>query len=406
MKDILLMFPIVGMYIFFTTCAIIGYDYSGSENSPIYKIFMVSIFLGTMGFIIYQICIKKLIIRIKDFFILIIPYGMTCLFLVNELLQRNNRITLKNLMFFYIFCIPAILIGIYIAKNNMFTRIYKGIEIMMLLFSTSVMITTIKAITNGSRFSSIGGETYQFASYIAAFSFGINLYYLIYGCKELRYKFTSYKIYKFISIMLLFFQFMAVLITGGRGGFVLIIAYIVLITLTIIKERKIKNIFKYFFIVIIVISIILSVIPTLQRIDSFKSSINRVFSYISADGFDFSKTNRESVFVEAGMLAKEKLILGYGIFNWGGNNYPHNIILEVLLHGGIIYLVLFGIFMIYILIKLLKIIKIHPEVRLILIIFMFPLVMLMFSGTYTTNSIFWFCISFICIYKAPEDKRI
>ena len=40
MKDILLMFPIVGMYIFFTTCAIIGYDYSGSENSPIYKIFI------------------------------------------------------------------------------------------------------------------------------------------------------------------------------------------------------------------------------------------------------------------------------------------------------------------------------------------------------------------------------
>lgn len=406
MKNILLMFPIVGMYIFFTTCAIIGYDYSGSENSPIYKVFMISIFLGTLAFIIYQICIKKLIIRIKDFFILIIPYGMICLFLINELLQRNNRITLKNLMFFYIFCIPAILIGIYIAKNDMFSRIYKGIEIMMLLFSISVIITTVKAITSGSRFSSIGGETYQFASYVAAFSFGINLYYLIYGCRDLRYKFTSYKVYKVISIILLLFQFIAVLVTGGRGGFVLIIAYIFLITFTIIKERKIKTIFKYIFIILIIISIISSVMPSLQRVDSFKNSINRVFSYISSDGFDFSKTNRESVFTEAIMLVKEKPILGYGIFNWGGNNYPHNIILEVLLNGGIIYLVLFSVFMIYVLIKLFKIIKNHSEVRLILIIFMFPLVMLMFSGTYTTNSIFWFCISFICTYKTHREKRI
>ncbi|XZM79715.1 O-antigen ligase family protein [Clostridium perfringens] len=404
MKSVLLMFPILGMYIFFSVCSIIGYNYGGSENSSIYMIFMGSIFIGTLAFITYKIFIKKITITIKGIFILIIPYFMIFSFFINNLLQRNNSITIKNFILFNIFCIPAMLIGIYIAKGGIFLRLYKTIEVFMLLFSTSVVITTIKTIASGSRFSSIGGETYQFASYLAAFSFGLNLYYLIYGCEEFRYKFASYKLYKIICIMLLFFQFIAVLITGGRGGFVLIISYIVYITFTVIKERNIKNIFKYIFISIIVISIIASIIPYLQKGDSFKNSTNRVFSYISSDGFDFSETNRESVYKEAIIAIKEKPILGYGIFNWGGNNYPHNIVLEILLNGGIVYLLSFIIFIIYVLTKLLKLIKLFSKIRLILIIFMFPLIMLMFSGTYTTNSIFWFCISFICTCKVNSRK--
>ncbi|PWL55887.1 MAG: hypothetical protein DBY38_00165 [Clostridium cadaveris] len=405
MKNILKIMPIFSINMFFSICSIIGYSYGGSDSSSIYKIYMFLIFIFSLIFFLYQLVVKKIIKTKGQVLVLIIPFIVTLIFLVNEILAINNYNTTKYFMYFIIFSVPAIFMGIYVAQSNKISSVSKNMELVMLIFTVAVMITTIKSLSSGERFNSIGGETYQFASYLAAFSFGINIYYLVYGTNHERFRFTSTKIYKLCCYVLLMFQLCGVFIAGGRGGFVLIIAYLIYIALSLLDKKHSKRIIKYIFIVGIFLLVISILFPYLLNIESFNNSFNRVFSYISTDGVDWSGTNRDLVYAEAIYYIKQKPLLGYGLFNWASDNYPHNFILEILLNGGILYLFFWIFVLINLVTKLSKIIKYDSETRIIKIIFLYPLLMLMFSGTYTINTIFWFCISFIFAYEIPQNIK-
>lgn len=404
MRSMFIMLPIFGINLFFSICSIVGYEYSGSENSSIYKIYIGLIFIITIAFSIYQVMIKKIIRTRKQILTVFFPFIITAIFLFNTVLGINDGLSFKNFIYFIIFSVPAIYIGLYTALENNILKIYKNMDLLMLIFSTSIIITTLNALLSGNKFDSIGGETYQFASYLSAFAFGINLFYLIFGKKEYRYKFTSSKKYNLLCSLLLIFQTLGVLITGGRGGMILIFIYVLYVTIAVFKDKNYKKIIKYLLVILSFIIFLNVILPDLMESENFKNSINRVFSYISSDGFDWTKTNRDYVYAEALLYINQKILFGYGLFNWGGNNYPHNIILEILLNGGIVYLIVGSTFLFYIIFRLVKIIQYCKEIRIISIILLFPLLMLMFSGTYTTNSIFWFCLSFLYNYKFSKNN--
>lgn len=399
-----MLIPIFSIHIFFSVCALMGYNYSGSENSPLYRIYISMVFFVSILIFIYEVFIEKIKISKGQKLIILIPFITTFVFLLNELINLNQYNSSKYFMYFILFNVPPLYMGILIARNNRFKELSKFLEVLMIIFTSTIMITAIRSILVLGRFESIGGETYQFASYLSAFSFGINLYFIFNGSIHERFRFTSYRIYKILCYILLIVQIMGVLISGGRGGMVLAIIYLIYIVLNSNNLKKISKVSNLVLLILLFVLLYYIILPQLLIIESFNISYNRLFTYISSDGFSWSGTNRSAVYSEALSHIIRKPLFGYGLFNWGAENYPHNILLEIMLNGGLFYLLFSILFTITLLYKLSRMVYQDLRFRLLIIIFAFPLVMLMFSGTYMLNTIFWFSISFIMSYNLKNSK--
>ena len=115
---------------------------------------------------------------------------------------------------------------------------------------------------------------------------------------------------------------------------------------------------------------------------------------------------RDIVYNEVLIKIKDRPLLGYGMFkqmdymkNW---MYPHNFFLEVLLSGGIVYL-LFILFVSYVFYKkMIYLIGLDISHVLLLSIFGFTFVQLMLSGTYLSTPFFWFLGSYVFSYPTKS----
>lgn len=383
--------------LFFAVAAIVGYEYLGSVNSSIYIFYNFSIFILVISLVLYKSIFSKIKYTRRQIGILFIPLIITIMYCIASIFSMTNSLGTLRFMYYILWGLPAILMGLYLTNKNQLIYMSKVLEIIMLIFSLAIIIISLSSLIKGNNVS-IGGASYQGASYTAAFAYGINLYYLVYGNIHERFKMMQSVRYTMICMVLLLFQLLGVLISGGRGGMVLIIVYTVYIYSSVIKvtsiPQKLKNT-MYFLVISIAITLIL---PKLLENPVFEGSFNRVFDYIADDGIDWSGTSgRDGVYENAIKLFLDSPIFGYGIFGmWKVlGAYPHNMILELLLQGGLILFFVFLIFLTYLFFKMNKMIKSDPRYRIISIIALYPIILLMFSGTYLNNSIFWFCITYI-----------
>ncbi len=401
---------IFGINIFFSFSTLFGYEYDGKESSSIYVIYNIILFLLSLLYFVNSLIIKKEKYSINQILILIIPVIFTFNFLISVLFSNINQSGLTYFLYFILWGVPGIIFGVYLSKNNRLQNLEKFTEIIMLIFSFGIIISSIDSLTNGTRLD-IAGASYQTAGYISALAFGINVYYLIYGKKHTRFNFATTKIYRVFCFILLPLQVVGVFNSGGRGAIVLLITYIIYLSCTLIRNKiSLKLLIKYFLSLIGILIIISLLFPKLLKIPTFESSFNRVFAYISTDGIDWSGTSgRDVVYGNALNWISESPLFGYGIFGMFNalGYYPHNIFLEVLLQGGIIYLIIAMALLYGAIYKLFKIIKTDSRFRVIFIISLYSGVMLMFSGTYLNTTIFWFCFSIIFSYKinnSPSNK--
>lgn len=408
MESILIILAILGTDMFFSLSAIIGYEYLGIEDSPIYFIYVVLIFVLTLLLFIKKIVLAGDKYKFRNIFPILIPLVLTIIFFLTIILNKSSDLAVRYYLLFLVFGIPAILIGVYITYKNKVFLLEKYSNILMVIFSFSLFISALTSLSNGINFSSLGGATYQTASYLGGFSYGLNLYSIFEQNNDFKFPYQKSNVYKIISFFLLPLQIIAILITGGRGGMVLVLFYSLYFLYELFHISRYKSLIKFIGLITILTVLLLSVLPYLLTIDSFNSSFQRVFSYISDTGIDMSKTsNRDVAYSTSFKLIMNSPLIGYGYFGmWKITGYPHNIFLEILQQGGIIYLVMFIFLGILLLIKIRKIIKFNESNRIILVIALYPFTMLLFSGTYQINSIFWFTISYIISYKIDYNKQI
>ncbi|MFR6018301.1 MAG: O-antigen ligase family protein [Paraclostridium sordellii] len=407
MKILIPVFGMMSINIFFAICGLIGYEYGGIENSKIYIIYCITIAI----FNIY-ICFKNIIannkINKQDCLFIMAPFYASILYLSRGI--PNGYININSTKFFIYFIlwsVPAIYAAIYVCRKKLLYSIVKWIDIIMIIYAVSIIFTIIIPFFKGIKFDTLGGSTYQNASYIAANAYGIILYFLFYGKNYERFKFTQTKIYFCISLVFICLQLIGIFISGGRGGIVLTFVYTILISFLVIKEKNKKNILVYFVYILLIITIFTILIPILMKNDVFISGYKRVFEFISSDGsINWDGTsNRNNVYKNAIDLIIEKPILGYGVFGYLSiSPNPHNLILEILIGGGIVYLILSIIFSFGIFIKMLNLIKSDKRNLILLILMLYPITMLMFSGTYISNSEFWFVLT--CIIVQPINRNI
>lgn len=407
MNAIIPIFSMLSINLYFTLSSLIGYTYKGSEVSKSYIIYCLLVAVLSIS-----ICLKKFIskgkINRKNLFVLMIPMLVSGIFLLTVLITGNiSTQKMEFFKYFLLWGVPAIYMAVYVSENLILHDIIKFMEVVMIIFTLSIIFTTIIPFIRGARFESIGGATYQSASYISAFAYGINLYFIFDKNYNSRFKFSTYKLYKLVSIFLLILQITGIFLSGGRGGIILCLIYTIYISIYIFKDRKYKNIIRYIFIVLFILTIISIVYPILMKNDIFYKGVNRVFAFISSEGISWENTSgRNIVYENAIDLIMKRPILGYGLYGFLDvyKGYPHNIILEVLLNGGITYLFIVLIIAIILSRKLKKLISQNKCNRMITIILIYTLTMLMFSGSYMRTSEFWFILTIIFTY--PIESKV
>ena len=364
----------------------------GQYNSLIYIIMSSIAIIIVFIQLVDQKSLKlKTLLGIAFCLVIILHYSIT--------VQKKNPSL--NINYFIMWGLITLLLMGTVKRDSIIASV-KYIEIVNLIQSVAAMIVTITFFTSGNRIVnnlSFGGETYNTISYVSSTSVGLFLFFLYFCNNELRFKLFNKPFCRLLYWGLIVLSVITTFLSGGRGGAVLIILYIVIFIWHF--NRLSSGLSKKIFVNIVLIGIGICFVYMATTNNALQSSLSRTFSYISRTGFDFSQTSyREQVYSSALSSIKERLFLGYGPLNYPDGIYPHNYFLELLLSGGIVYLIIGSTVLIKAFRRAVVSFRYNDERLMMAFIFLSTIIMLMFSGSFYLNVRFWATITyFLCIFK-------
>lgn len=402
MKYLVFLINLLSYTVFFTTNFLLGVQYTGSVGNSSLVVFILGCNILTFYYIVKELLLGKYKkISKKEFIVYIVAIFLIFLYFIENCESKLTKIVLFH--GYISFSFPAIFMGVNLAKQKMLSKLGKYMDIVM-IYLTVGLVLLLPVVLLGKKMN-LGGVTYQEISYYAAFTYSINLLFLLQGFKNSRFKITQNNVYKIISCIILIVQVLISLMSGGRGGFVLIVVSSLVIPYYCIniKKLKFKNIFKLIIVFLILFFIAQLFIPQFR--ENIEKGSSRVFSYVSADGIDMSETSgRDVVFKQAISFINDSPIIGYGFYRYFDfiNRYPHNFFLEILLQGGMLLLLISVVFLFGIYRKFNRIVKIDKDNLILLPFILFAFVQLMFSNSYVQMSLFWFFISYIYTYNSSK----
>ncbi len=322
-------------------------------------------------------------------------------FIFEEMLPLSGNIGYpisKWFIFSVLYVWPAVFIAIDVATENSLDQMYKWVDMLAVLISLG-MVPTLMSLELGTRMN-MAGDSYNAIAYMGAFAVGILLYGIVSPYQELRFKIFQLKSYKILSVVFILINVAAVFISGGRGGALLLILNVIICLFTF--NRSGKEIIKKTLFAVIALALFIFVFGRFLNAyglsDFFEMGIERTFSYISGGSIDMSETSdRDEVYKAAFENISNYPILGQGVFRtmsmYGG--YPHNFFLEILVDGGIVYLIFWLFYLIFFMNIFRRTIRKNPAKRYLLIFATLPFLSLLFSGTYTNDSYLWFVLAYI-----------
>lgn len=311
--------------------------------------------------------------------------------------------------YFFIFCFDVVLWTCIVYTEDSFDYFYSYFGQYFFWFGLGSILCVFGSLLFTGQVHSVGAISYQRISYASAFSFGMILFYYL---KSDWFK-QKYK-YAWCLLPLLF---VATILPGGRGAFVLLGVYLLWgggILLRRLNQIKFKKVFNpvHFFIGIIIFTVVLFFIfnSLYEYIDILIQGFSRAISFIDFQTMSLDLEGGSSGRGPIYRLALDKIaqrpITGYGIYGYlyidGLGLYPHNIILEIFLQYGI--LIGFAIIVLLIVSEL-RFLKEKNDFILLGICF-YVYVSLMFSGSYTSNSFFWLLLIFSLARVQNQKKMV
>lgn len=381
---------VITLYIstlYFSYLSFTGSNFSNEISTDSYITVTLIVDALAIGFVLLNLRRRN---RLK-YIPLIVPLLLVLLYFFED------GVTTWMFNSFIAFSLPCCYIGTSMGVEKSINKLSKWLELVMLFVTLAVIVAMPYVI-----FARTRDFEYQTYSYYCGFAYSMNLFYLLNGKDFDRFKFFQNKFYGVISVILLVIQAGCCLMAGGRGGFVLVIVATVAFLL-MSKRVKLGQLIVLAALFIAVVSILPS-----EFTDSISIGSERTFSFLNGGKIDLeAASDRDEVYNKAINLISERPLLGYGIFGYALYNKatPHNIFLEVMLQGGIVYSLFFWIFMAYIIIKMRKIIKRDRSNRLLLAIGIWPAVELLFSSSYMMFGLFWFLVAYIFVYDPNTISR-
>lgn len=392
---------ILNISLFFTVMGLLGLEYEGSESSNIYIIYVLLV--AILSFFAYGYgVVKKGVIKSELIIIFIILF-VFCIHILWVIFGASVSVIFTDfLILFVLLGMPGFFAAATIIKLNLISQIIKYAEVFFIVMACGIAVFSILPTFSGNITTSLAGSSYQALSYYSAFIFGMLLTYNIYLPRSLRFYWTSFIWYKALVYGLILVCILGCLIGGGRGAFILMITYS-LISLfaskgNIFSHKELFNLFTRLF---AVFSLLIVFLSFFWERDFVQSGFNRATQFISSDGvvdIEEGSSGRDFVYVEAIKYISERPLIGYGPFNFREQAIsPHNLFLEVSLQFGIMGLVIFLLMLIVVAFNAINNRSIYTY--WVLVLLLYPLVMLMFSGSYMHSAEFIFGISFLVMYR-------
>jgi len=402
----------LGSNFFFAMAGIFGFEYLGIENSNAFLVYAGLVFVANVEFYLRSINRNGVRVSIVDISVFLLFSAIIISYLVPSF--STGRLNLASTMFlrnFLAFALPSIVAAISVSKMKALSKMVSLLEVVMIILSISIILKVIVPYFQGQRLLTFAGAVYhQTGSYLAAFAFGLNLYFLLNGSYHERLAPFRTRFYRVICLLLLVVQVLGFVLPGGRGGFVLGVIYFLFIVVSQITRRRLKTVFRVLLLVAFLAAVIGVSWPLLMQNDLFVRGFNRATQFISGSGgINWAGTSgRDSVYQIALHLIKESPIIGYGIFGMYEviGYYPHNFFLEILLQGGVIFLIVAVSILLLFMRKLRHMIRQDKSNGILAVLFLYPIVMLMFSGTYLNTPQFWFVLVFVLAYRKPKTVLI
>ena len=391
--------------LFFSVASVLGFNYEGSGESFIYILYTAVISLFVVVIYFFSVLQKQGSDK-RELKLFIIPIFILISYLSESIiLGKIDSISIKSLSIFFLWSFPAILSGLYLTRNNIFIDAFKYFELLMIVFTLSALYAVIFPFVEGKRFETQAGASYQAMSYVAAIAFGLNLYFIFLGKNKYRFAFANNNIYYIFSICILPVQLVSVILPGGRGAAILSIVYIFLIPALFYKSIDARSRNKIIFILVCLLLIGGVYFPALIGDNEIAADgFQRAFQFLGANKLiDWEgSSGRDVIYNKAVELILLKPIFGYGLFSFSdqlGATYSHNLVLDLLLGGGII-LISIVLFMFGFLVGRVKsLIRTDKQFSIVVVIFTYSLVSLMFSGTYLHTTELWFTIAIIFTWR-------
>lgn len=380
---------LMGSLIFFSLNSIMNVEYEGAEQGSSYVYFSIFVFLVVFCFTILDI---KLI---KRRFFLFSPLILTFLFLIEYPTAQNaeqSELMNQSLKYFWAFTVPCLLVGADAANTGGTTKLFKWVDVWSFVIALGCVVALPRLLL--SRIVQFGGGNYQLLSYASAFVASILLYNLL-NDNRLRFSILKNKLVAVISVLLIAGCVLCIFGSGGRGGFLLLAVNSVIL---LYSRRKwiLRHSFALILIVVLIV-VFFSFFDSKAINVIYERGASRIIeSFFSSDESFVSKSGREEVYAKAFNMIRANPF-GYGFFRAYaiGGNYPHNIFLEIILDGGYLLLLFFLVIGARIIRKFNTLMKTDVDLKFVLLLFSYPLIMLQFTSTYLWTGIFWFCVAFV-----------
>lgn len=388
--ELLVVMAIVINQIQFLLFSLVGIDYDPEEGTGLVAILQVAFFAICVGWV----CFQEL--RYKPVKKVLWPFFLIGIIIMSFFIESAfcERLTLssfagRQFIFFGTSAVPAIFLATYIYRHDKFDIIARNAEIIMLI-GTLALILNIPTMMSETAFQTIGGGGgHQDISYMAAFFFAINLTNILSGNIEYRYKIFLTKVFRYVYFSLLPVQALICILGGGRGGGVLLVLSFLCI-LYIYSRQNFGKALRWGMLAIIAFVVVAAYTGALS--DGF----GRTFDYIQGGKLDLVSNQSDVVRTElrnnAYSLIDESPIIGHGL--WNGlvvaGYYMHNVFLDVLISGGIFYLVMFLLAMKRVYTSVSHILSMDRSKCMLLPFALYSTVLLLFSGYYMKTSTFWF----------------
>jgi len=384
--------------LFFSVNGLVGFEYAGKEESPVFVFYIAIIFLATVLVYAYSF-VKNSSVAGEE----IIFYFFFCVLIGNHLLWvffdgMKTPLFPSTLIFFVSMGITGFMAARVVSVFDVWQQMIRLSEVLLIVISLGLIMTTFKSFHFGQRILGVGGATYQDASYFAAVSFGMLGLATFRLERKLRYKWLSGFYGSIINIVLMLLLVLVVVLNGGRGAFVLLVVYSGLVSYWMLSKYKmsIKGVFR-FVLNLFLLGILLAFIFKLVRdVRYLEVGFMRAVAYL--DGVNKGlidwegSSNRDQVYISALNAIAESPFMGYGTFaHWEKVVQPHNIILDLFLQFGVPFAL---IIITFFAIKFIQSIKNNFfALPWLLMLFLWPGVNLMFSSGYVVHSAFWFTVT-------------
>ncbi len=396
MQAILLGAPFA-QYLFFAVCITFGLNYDQLSSRGTYSTVCICLCL------ICMLCFFKTLVVDRT------PYGKRVwLFLcfagivsVDLVYTNTGYHQYDYLANFLVFGITGICSGLYFVNSEGPKAIGFVLDVVMVLCLVgavlfelsqySASIWTVRGYANLS---------YQSISYMAAFAFALDLWSLVFAnpgsCPLLRRRPRT----RVLRMALLPVCLVAVLLSGGRGG-VLAVGAVCVVVLIMLAVKGRLGPRAAIALLAIAVALTVAFYMNLDTLAGFRG-----FERIATRG-----DNRSDVWDMAINAFAQAPVFGYGFGGYGtafNGLYPHNIILDILLSAGLVGLLLFTVFCVYVLKRLRQILNQNLEWgSLLLIIGAFSVAFLSVSGTFLSYAPFWFFLSAVLAYQVlpPEGSE-